>query len=139
MAVPRVTARDSRSGQVRSFRLDRMTRAVVQGGAVLGARRVRPGGSGDRGGLGGVVPARGLGAGPRQRAGGADADARTDRHHRASQYRTRMGAGAMASRRHWVPSVLAGLDRPFVIEKPDELRERVRALAGQLASYAEAR
>ena len=39
----------------------------------------------------------------------------------------------------WVPSVLAGLNRPFVIEEPDELRERVRALAGQLASYAEAR
>jgi hypothetical protein len=42
-------------------------------------------------------------------------------------------------RLEWVPSVLAGLDRPFVIEEPDELRERVRALAGQLASYAEAR
>jgi hypothetical protein len=39
----------------------------------------------------------------------------------------------------WVPSVLAGLDRPFVIEEPDELRERVRALAEQLATYAEAR
>jgi predicted DNA-binding transcriptional regulator YafY len=39
----------------------------------------------------------------------------------------------------WVPSVLAGLDRPFVIEEPDELRERVRALAGQLTSWAEAR
>jgi len=39
----------------------------------------------------------------------------------------------------WVPSVLAGLDRPFVIEKPDELREGVRALAEQLASWAEAR
>jgi predicted DNA-binding transcriptional regulator YafY len=39
----------------------------------------------------------------------------------------------------WVPSVLAGLDRPFAIEEPDELRERVRALAEQLASWAEAR
>jgi len=39
----------------------------------------------------------------------------------------------------WVPSVLAGLDCPFVIEEPGELRERVRALAGQLATYAEAR
>jgi len=38
----------------------------------------------------------------------------------------------------WVPSVLAGLDCPFVIEEPDELRERVRALAEQLATYAEA-
>ena len=39
----------------------------------------------------------------------------------------------------WVPSVLAGLDRPFVVEEPDELRERVRALAEQLATYADAR
>jgi len=39
----------------------------------------------------------------------------------------------------WVPSVLAGLDRPFVIEEPGELRERVRALAEQLATYADAR
>ena len=38
----------------------------------------------------------------------------------------------------WVPSVLAGLDRPFVIEEPAELRERVRALAERLATYAEA-
>lgn len=39
----------------------------------------------------------------------------------------------------WVPPVLAGLDRPFVIEEPDELHERVRILAEQLASYADAR
>jgi len=39
----------------------------------------------------------------------------------------------------WVPSVLAGLDCPFVIEEPGELRERVRALAGRLATYADAR
>lgn len=38
-----------------------------------------------------------------------------------------------------VPPVLAGLDRPFVIEESDELRERVRILAEQLASYADAR
>jgi predicted DNA-binding transcriptional regulator YafY len=44
-----------------------------------------------------------------------------------------------AERLDWVPSVLAGLDRRFVIEEPDELRERVRTLAGQLASWAEAR
>jgi len=44
-----------------------------------------------------------------------------------------------AQRLDWVPSVLAGLDRPFAIEEPDELRERVRALAEQLASWAEAR
>jgi predicted DNA-binding transcriptional regulator YafY len=44
-----------------------------------------------------------------------------------------------AQRLDWVPPVLAGLGRPFVIEEPGELRERVRALARQLATYAEAR
>jgi predicted DNA-binding transcriptional regulator YafY len=44
-----------------------------------------------------------------------------------------------AQRLDWVPSVLAGLGRPFAIEEPDELRERVRALAEQLTSWAETR
>jgi WYL domain len=39
----------------------------------------------------------------------------------------------------WVLSVLARLDRPFVIEEPDELRQRVRLLAEQLTAYADAR
>jgi predicted DNA-binding transcriptional regulator YafY len=44
-----------------------------------------------------------------------------------------------AERLDWVPSVLAGLDLPFIIEEPEELRARVRALAARLASWAEAR
>ncbi|MGW6501868.1 helix-turn-helix transcriptional regulator [Nonomuraea angiospora] len=36
----------------------------------------------------------------------------------------------------WLPPVLASLDRPFVIERPDELRDLVSALADRLASYA---
>ncbi|MFI0234902.1 WYL domain-containing protein [Streptomyces sp. NPDC017086] len=36
----------------------------------------------------------------------------------------------------WLPPVLASLDRPFVIERPDELRDLVTALADRLASYA---
>ncbi len=36
----------------------------------------------------------------------------------------------------WVPRVLAALDRPFVIERPDELRDRVLALADRLTSCA---
>lgn len=36
----------------------------------------------------------------------------------------------------WLPRVLAALDRPFVIERPDELRVRVVALADRLASCA---
>jgi hypothetical protein len=34
----------------------------------------------------------------------------------------------------WLPAVLAALDMPFVIERPDELRDRVVALADRLAT-----
>ncbi|MCG6495465.1 YafY family protein [Kitasatospora sp. A2-31] len=41
-----------------------------------------------------------------------------------------------AQRLDWLPRVLAALDRPFVIERPDELRDLVVALADRLASHA---
>jgi predicted DNA-binding transcriptional regulator YafY len=41
-----------------------------------------------------------------------------------------------AERLDWLPPLLAALDRPFVIERPDELRDLVLALADRLASYA---
>ena len=43
-----------------------------------------------------------------------------------------------AERLDWVPAVLASLDRPFVIEQPDELRGLVTALAERLAASARA-
>jgi predicted DNA-binding transcriptional regulator YafY len=43
-----------------------------------------------------------------------------------------------AERLDWVPAVLASLDRPFVIERPDELRGLVAALAERLAASARA-
>jgi predicted DNA-binding transcriptional regulator YafY len=36
----------------------------------------------------------------------------------------------------WVPSLLAGVDRPFVIEEPAALREHVRSLGERLIRYA---
>ncbi len=36
----------------------------------------------------------------------------------------------------WVPSLLAWIDRPFVIEQPAALNDHVRALADRLAGYA---
>ncbi|SEG80302.1 transcriptional regulator [Actinacidiphila yanglinensis] len=36
----------------------------------------------------------------------------------------------------WLPPVLASLDRPFVVERPAELRDLVRAFADRLASCA---
>ncbi|GAA3809171.1 WYL domain-containing protein [Streptomyces coacervatus] len=41
-----------------------------------------------------------------------------------------------AERLDWLPPVLASIDRPFVIERPDELRDLVITLADRLASYA---
>jgi predicted DNA-binding transcriptional regulator YafY len=41
-----------------------------------------------------------------------------------------------AERIDWLPPALASLDRPFVIERPDELRDLVITLAERLASYA---
>ncbi|MBT3073249.1 MULTISPECIES: helix-turn-helix transcriptional regulator [Streptomyces] len=41
-----------------------------------------------------------------------------------------------AERLDWLPPVLASLDRPFVIERPEELRDLVSALAERLGSYA---
>ncbi|MFK4271376.1 helix-turn-helix transcriptional regulator [Streptomyces milbemycinicus] len=41
-----------------------------------------------------------------------------------------------AERLDWLPPVLAALDRPFVIERPDELRALVITLADRLTSFA---
>ncbi|GAA3022555.1 WYL domain-containing protein [Streptomyces lactacystinicus] len=41
-----------------------------------------------------------------------------------------------AERLDWLPPVLAAIDRPFVIERPEELRGLVTALADRLASHA---
>jgi len=41
-----------------------------------------------------------------------------------------------AERLDWIPPLLASLDRPFVIERPDELRDLVVALANRLSSSA---
>lgn len=41
-----------------------------------------------------------------------------------------------AERLDWVPAMLAGLGRPFVVEQPAALRDDVRALARRLDEYA---
>jgi predicted DNA-binding transcriptional regulator YafY len=41
-----------------------------------------------------------------------------------------------AERLDWLPPVLASLDRPFVIERPDELRDLVTEFADRLTSHA---
>jgi predicted DNA-binding transcriptional regulator YafY len=41
-----------------------------------------------------------------------------------------------AERLDWLPPLLASLDRPFIVEQPDELRDLVAALAERLAASA---
>ncbi|MEU9383958.1 WYL domain-containing protein [Streptomyces sp. NPDC048279] len=41
-----------------------------------------------------------------------------------------------AERLDWLPPALASLDRPFVVESPDELRRLIAEFADRLASYA---
>jgi predicted DNA-binding transcriptional regulator YafY len=41
-----------------------------------------------------------------------------------------------AERLDWLPPLLASLDRPFAIERPDELRDLITALADRLATSA---
>ncbi|MEU6819029.1 YafY family protein [Streptomyces atriruber] len=45
-------------------------------------------------------------------------------------------AEVRAERLDWLPPLLASLDRPFVIERPDELRDLVAEFADRLASFA---
>ncbi len=60
-------------------------------------------------------------------AAGADSDAEAEHWLRVE---------LRAERLDWLPPLLASLDRPFVIERPDELRDLVGALADRLAASA---
>jgi predicted DNA-binding transcriptional regulator YafY len=139
-----VTGADSASGDVRTFRLDRIGAAAVQPGTF-------------------AVPA-GFDPAARVLSGLAE----VPRPHEVSlriqgtveQVRARFPAGIAtvhelppepapgqeddpwvrvrlrAERLDWIPSVLAWVDRPFVIEYPDALRGHVHALARRLAAGA---
>jgi predicted DNA-binding transcriptional regulator YafY len=58
-------------------------------------------------------------------AGGADPE--TERWFRVE---------LQAERLDWLPPLLASLDRPFAVERPDELRDLIAALASRLATSA---
>ncbi|MEU5114506.1 YafY family protein [Streptomyces longwoodensis] len=139
-----VTGRDARIGEDRTFRLDRIADA-----------RTLPGSF--------EAP---VGAGPAQRvlSGFATAEYRHEVtlriHGTVEQIRAHLPVSVASLEEHepaagqdraterwmrvelraeqldWLPPVLASLDRPFVIERPDELRDLVTALADRLASCA---
>lgn len=139
-----VTGKDARIGEDRTFRLDR----VADARALPGTFEAPPG------------------PGPAQRvlSGFATAEYRHEVtlriHGTVEQIRARFPAAVAsleeyepgpghdragerwlrvelrAERLDWLPPVLAALDRPFVIERPGELRDLVTALADRLASCA---
>ena len=132
-----LTGHDSRSGEIRSLRLDRVSSLTVQPGEF----EVPPGFDPVDSVLAGLArtPWRHVVAvrvedDPtrlRQRLPPGLADV-SDLGDGWVRLRLR------AQRLDWVPALLVGLDRPFVVEEPDELRDRVRALARRVSGWTEA-
>ncbi|MEU8384820.1 YafY family protein [Streptosporangium sp. NPDC048865] len=139
-----VTGRDARAGEDRTFRLDRVADArtlpgsfeapvgtdpaqrVLSGFATAGYRHevtLRIHGTVEQ--LRGHLPASV--ARLEECAPVAGEDAASGRWLRVE---------LRAERLDWLPPLLASLNRPFVIERPGELRDLVVALADRLASHA---
>ena len=133
-----VTGADSASGSTRTFRLDRITSATV-----LPGRFEAPAGFDAADAL-----VSGFAAAPYRHRVSVLVEGPAEQIRRRlpptiatvdelpgdpARVRVRLGA----ERLDWVPALLAGLDRPFEIEEPAELRAEVRALAGRLTGYAD--
>ncbi|PSM38791.1 transcriptional regulator [Streptomyces dioscori] len=132
-----VTGRDADSGEDRTFRLDRITDA-----------RTLPGS---------FEPPEGVDPAERVVSGFATAEYRYEVTLRiqgtTEQIRARLPASVAtleetdeegwrrvrirAEHLDWLPPVLASLDRPFVIETPDELRTLTTEFAARLTAYAD--
>ncbi|QUQ63259.1 helix-turn-helix transcriptional regulator [Kutzneria sp. CA-103260] len=133
-----VTGLDSISGQVRTFRIDRITAVRTLTGTFDVPTGFAPGPH--------VLTA--LAEAPHQHDVSVRIEATPDQIRATfppsvavlteitgtSWVRARI----RAERLDWIAPLLAALDRPFVIERPDDLRDLVRALATRLAAHAEA-
>jgi predicted DNA-binding transcriptional regulator YafY len=155
-----VTAADSASGEVRTFRLDRIGDVAVgpetfevpagfdPAAQVLSALagvprqhevslRIQAPAELIRTRLpASIATIEDIPAGP---ASGRDGDGDRDGVDAAGEGDGWVRVRLQAERLDWVPAVLAGLDRPFVIEHPKALRDQVRALARRLGRYADAK
>ncbi|GGJ39975.1 helix-turn-helix transcriptional regulator [Streptomyces brasiliensis] len=139
-----VTGKDARIGEDRTFRLDRIADARTLPGsfeAPVGpgpAQRVLSGFATAE--YQHEVTLRIHGTVEQIRAHLPASIARLEEHEPAAgQDRAAerwLRAELRVERLDWLPPALASLDRPFVIERPDELRDLVIALADRLASFA---
>jgi predicted DNA-binding transcriptional regulator YafY len=161
-----VTGADSASGEVRTFRLDRVETAAVLPGSFdtpAGfdpATRVLSGlaevpyqhevslrvlGTADqvRARLpAGIATVTEIPAGPAPEPAGQETRDLPERSGPRAVPGARESGGWVrvrlrAERLEWIPSLLASLDRPFVIEYPDALRDHVHALARRLTASAD--
>jgi predicted DNA-binding transcriptional regulator YafY len=134
-----VTGADSVSGEERTFRLDRIGTARLLGETFDAPDARDPA---DR-----LLDA--LAAAPRReavsvlvQATAEHIDRRVPRGLATVEPLTAAGAEGwvrlrlQVERLEWVPSLLAGIDRPFVVEEPAALREHVRSLGERLIHYA---
>ena len=136
-----VTGADTARGEVRTFRLDRIRSATVLPGTFTVPAGFDPA----------AAVLSGLAAVPRRHAVSVRVQGT------AEHVGARIPAGIAtieplgeddgegwvrvrlrAERLDWLPSLLAWVDRPFVIERPEALRGHVHALAGRLAECADA-
>jgi predicted DNA-binding transcriptional regulator YafY len=127
------TGADSASGELRTFRLDRITAPAVRAGTFA----VPDGFDAAAHVLAGIARA------PRAHAVSVLVEGRVEDVRRrlpdiaaVSAAGDRVRVELMVEALEWVPAVLAGLDRPFTVERPAELRGLVAALGRRLLDGA---
>lgn len=132
-----LTGADSAGGQVRTFRMDRLSAPQVQEGTFELPADFDPAGT--------LLSA--LAEAPHRHAVALRVEGTADQVRplfppgiavvdQCAEHEGWVRVRIQAERLDWVPAVLAGIDRPFVIEEPDALRPLVRALADRLTAAA---